>query len=164
MGLAVEARDGEKSERAAPCRERRAVKNRIAKVIREVQQKRRRGPAAIRRAFVALALAVAASPAPAYVKCNVWPGLTIDQWRQICAAALQEDYREGSGAGMSWQEYVERMYAIYAQPVAPPPPAAGGMMQCAPVGVGQCFNHWWRTCQRMPGGSGTWWITSSQRC
>lgn len=118
--------------------------------------------------FVA-SLLMAATPAAAFVPCHTVGGLSIDQWFNVCGPALRENYAEGYGRGQDWDAYVQAAYGAYLQspPPAPVPgPMGGGLpnagMLCAPGAV-QCFNHWLRTCQRMPTG-GSWWVTSANRC
>jgi hypothetical protein len=119
----------------------------------------------VKSLIVAFCLLLVAFPAAAaFVPCRAYSGLSIQQWYGVCGGALQENYREGYGHGMSWDDYVQSMYRIYAGPA--PGPAGGDVpnagMLCNP-GAAQCFNHWVRTCQRMATG-GSWWITSSQQC
>ena len=130
------------------------------------------------RKFLARALGSAvvmlcATHAYAIVWCMPQPLLPFQQWYQVCLSALQQNYYEGGG-GMTWPQFVQGGYNgyVYVLTHGSLPGVGGGggfagrgggLMQCSP-GAMQCFNHWLRTCQVMPNGSGSWWITGAQQC
>jgi hypothetical protein len=103
---------------------------------------------------------------PAFAqRCTPPAGMDIRQWYSICEPALQQAFAGGAARGLSYDDFVQSMYRVYAQPVRQqspyPVPPTGGML-CV-IGQTQCFNGYLRQCQPMPTG-GSWWITGSQRC
>ena len=106
------------------------------------------------------ALACATS---AFAQCMPPPGLTIQQWYNICGQLVQGAYAQGLGQGMSYDAFVAGIYGRYVQAWSVPQqmPMPVGPQQCT-LGQQQCFSGWARTCQQV--GNGTMWITGAQRC
>jgi len=110
-----------------------------------------------------LVMTMTASAAPTLANCNPPAGMPIQQWYAICSLALQQAYSMGQGQGMSFANFVQAMYGVYAQPVGGPLSQGAPMGNACNPGALACFNGWLRTCQMMPTGS-TLWITGAQRC
>ena len=125
----------------------------------------------MKRILVALMLVLGA-PAMA---CAPPPGLQVQPWYAYCGGELEMAYGRGAFNNMPYNAFVAMVYRQYVaswaggagfgqpQPISPMPYQTQpiGPQQCS-LGASQCFNGWFRTCQRV--GNGTMWITGSQRC
>ncbi|HEY4253387.1 MAG TPA: hypothetical protein VGM87_19420 [Roseomonas sp.] len=97
----------------------------------------------------------------AHAMCPPPPGLPIQAWYAQCEPVVQAMYAQGYGRGAPYPNFVQALYAEYAQAGAAHgmPPTANNT--CV-VGATMCFSGWLRTCQQFF--YGTQWITGAQRC
>ncbi|HEY4251193.1 MAG TPA: hypothetical protein VGM87_08330 [Roseomonas sp.] len=77
---------------------------------------------------------------PVRAQCDPPPGLSPLRWYAICGSTLREAYRRGSGQGLSFEAFSERMYRVYLRP--PPMPRSSPAAGDCTAGHAPCFGDW----------------------